>query len=147
VQRPIERDVLEIEADDPVERGEGFGLEGLEDAGGDPLVPAGAQGRVGDLVVEDRFDVDPRRTRDQPDQQAPEAQPARDAWAVTTKRMAAIRRREQRLDRRPDRIDYLRARMMCRDLHRSSWAAPGIKTGAPPRPVDGPLLSAYPRES
>src|SRR5450759_4096711 len=52
-----------------------------------------------------------------------------------------------RVDRRPDRIDYLRARMMCRDLHRSSWAAPGIKTGAPPRPVDGPLLSAYPRES
>jgi len=46
--------------------------------------------------------------------------------------MAAIRRREQRLDRRPDRIDYLRARMMCRDLHRSSWASPGIKTGAPP---------------
>ena len=100
-------------------------------------------------MVEDRFDVDPRRTRDQPDQQAPEAQPARDAWAVTTERMAAIRRREQRLDRRPDRIDYLLLER-AHDVQGPPPVVVGItrhQNRSTSGPVDGPLLSAYPRES
>lgn len=38
VQRPVERDIVELEANDPVERRDRFGLEGVEHAGVDPLV-------------------------------------------------------------------------------------------------------------
>ena len=52
--------VLGFRVDDPVEPGHGLVLEAFEDAGCDPFVAASAQGRVGDFVVEDGFDVDPR---------------------------------------------------------------------------------------
>ena len=61
VQRPVYCDVVKVEAHDPVEHGEGFDLDLLEHPGVDPLVPAGAQGGVGHLVVEDRFDIDPEK--------------------------------------------------------------------------------------
>jgi hypothetical protein len=54
VRRPVHRDVVKVEAHDPVERREGFDLDLLEHPGVDPIVPAGAQGGVGHLVVEDR---------------------------------------------------------------------------------------------
>ena len=59
VQRPVDGDFGEVEADDLVERGEGFGVDLVEHASGDPLVTSSSQGGVGDLEVEDRFDVDP----------------------------------------------------------------------------------------
>src|SRR5687768_16372729 len=43
---PVEGDAVEVEADDPVERGERFGLERLEHAGGDPLIASCSQGGV-----------------------------------------------------------------------------------------------------
>jgi len=71
----VDGQVVHVEAEDAVERGERFVLEALEQAGCDPFVAAGAKGGVGDLVVEDRFDVDPGRSGDEADQQPPEAQP------------------------------------------------------------------------
>jgi len=83
VQRTIEGHIVEIEPDDPVERGERFGLERVEHPGVDPLVAAPSQGRVGHLVIEDRFDVDPRRSGHQADEDPSEAQPVRHAGPVT----------------------------------------------------------------
>ena len=88
VQRPVEGDVVEVEADDPIERGERFGLERLEHAGGDPLIASCSQGGVRDLVFEDRFDVDPRRTGHQANQQASEAEPVRCLRAVAAEGVA-----------------------------------------------------------
>ena len=56
----VDGDLTQVEADDPVERGDRFSVDLVEDASGDPLVAAGAQCGVGDLEVEDRFDVLPR---------------------------------------------------------------------------------------
>lgn len=81
VQLTIEGHIVEIEPDDPVERGERFGLERVEHPGVDPLVAAPSQGRVGHLVIEDRFDVDPRRSGHQADEDPSEAQPVRHAGA------------------------------------------------------------------
>jgi hypothetical protein len=99
--------VVEVEADDPVERGQRFGLEGLEHAGVDPLVATSAQGRVRHPVLEDRFDVGPRRAGHEPDDDPSEAQPVRHPRSVTAQRMGPIRRREQGSDRCPDGIDHL----------------------------------------
>ena len=52
------------------ERGECFGFEGIEHAGVDPLIAPSAQGRIGHLVIADRFDVDPRGAGHQPDEQS-----------------------------------------------------------------------------
>ncbi len=65
----------EVEADDLVERGEGFGVDLVEHASGDPLVATSPQGGVGDLEVKDRFDVDPRCSGDESDQDPTEAEP------------------------------------------------------------------------
>jgi hypothetical protein len=92
LQRAVEGDIVKVEADDPVERGECFGLEGIEQTGLDPLVAPSAQGHIGHLVTEDRFDVDPRGAGHQPDEQTTEAQPVRDATPVTAQRMRPIRR-------------------------------------------------------
>src|SRR5690606_35002055 len=78
VERPVDGHVVQLEADDPVEGRNGFVAELFEQPSGDPLVTASSEGGIGDLVVEDRFDVDPRGTGDETDQQAPEAQPIRD---------------------------------------------------------------------
>jgi hypothetical protein len=53
----------------------------------DPLVAAIAQRRVGHLAIEDRLDVDPRRAGHQPDQDPPEADPARNPGPVTPQRV------------------------------------------------------------
>jgi hypothetical protein len=45
VHGAVERNLVEIEADDPVERCERFVRELLDDTGGDPLVASSAQGR------------------------------------------------------------------------------------------------------
>ena len=141
-------DVVEIEPDDPVERGQRLGFEGLEDAGLDPLVTASAQGRVRHPVVKDRLDVDPRRAGHQPDEDPSEADPIRHSRPVTTQRMRPIWRREQRRHRRPDRIDHLGLKRAhdVGDLHSvvGSWVAPGMKPGHGDDRWMVPL-SAYPR--
>jgi hypothetical protein len=87
VQGPVDRDVIQVEPDDPVERRERFGLERVEHPRLDPLVAASAQRRVGHLAIEDRLDVDPRRAGHQPDQDPPEADPARNPGPVTPQRV------------------------------------------------------------
>jgi hypothetical protein len=62
VQGAVQGDVVKIESDDPIERGDGFVFELLEHAGLDPFVAAGAQRRVRHLMIEDRLDVHPRRS-------------------------------------------------------------------------------------
>ena len=59
----------------------------VEDPGSDPFVTPRPQGGVRDLVLEDRFDADPRATGDQPDEDPPEAQPVRDPGPMTAQRM------------------------------------------------------------
>jgi hypothetical protein len=56
VQGSVDRDVIQVEPDDPVERRERFGLERVEHPRPDPLVAATAQRRVGHLAIEDRLD-------------------------------------------------------------------------------------------
>jgi hypothetical protein len=56
VQRPVHRYVVQVEADDPVEPPERFGVDLLEHPGVDLPASTGAQRGVGHLVVEDRFD-------------------------------------------------------------------------------------------
>lgn len=83
----VERDVLQAEPDDPVERSDGFALEGFEHTGCDPLIAPRSQGGVGDPVLEDRFDVDPGGAGHEPDEDPPEAQSVGHSWAVTAQRM------------------------------------------------------------
>src|SRR5215213_11467307 len=68
---------VEIEFDDPVVGGSGLSFELVEYSGFDPLVAAHPQGRVGDLEVHHRFDVDPRGAGDEPNQQPAETDPVR----------------------------------------------------------------------
>ena len=63
------------------------------------VVATSAQGRVRHAVLEDRFDVDPRRAGHEPDEDPSEAQPVRHPRSVTAQRMGPIRRREQGSDR------------------------------------------------
>lgn len=91
MQGAVQGDVVKIESDDPIERGAGFVFELLEHAGLDPFVAAGAQRRVRHLMIEDRLDVHPRRSRHEPDQDAPEAQPVRHPRSMTAQRMGTIR--------------------------------------------------------
>jgi hypothetical protein len=58
-------------------------------------------------VVEDRFDIHPRRAGHQTDQDCPETQPVRDPAAVTPEGMGLDLGRQQRLDFPPDSIDHL----------------------------------------
>lgn len=60
MERTVESDFGEVEADDPVERGDSFGFESFEHACCDPLVAASAQCRVRHLVHQDRFGAPPR---------------------------------------------------------------------------------------
>ncbi len=59
VQRPVQGDLGEIEADEAIERGQCFVVELVEHAGVDPFVTTGSQRGVRYLLVEDGFDVDP----------------------------------------------------------------------------------------
>jgi hypothetical protein len=102
LQRAVHADIAQVQADDAVEGGHCFGLELFEHAGLDPFVASGAQGGVGYLAVEDRFDVDPRGARDETDQDPPEAQPVRHARPVTAEWVGSIGNRQQRFDRCPD---------------------------------------------
>jgi hypothetical protein len=76
-------DLGQVETDDPIERGERFDTELVEHIGDDPLIPACSQCGVGDSMIEDRFDVDPRRACDQTDQDAAEANSIRHTRTVT----------------------------------------------------------------
>jgi hypothetical protein len=71
VQRSIDGDVGQIETDDPVEGGERLGLQLVEHSRRDPLVASSAQRGVRHSMLQDRFDVNPRRARRQPNQQSP----------------------------------------------------------------------------
>jgi hypothetical protein len=68
VERAVDGDLGEVQADDPVERRDGFGAEPVEHARCDPLVAAGPERGVGDSMFEDGFDVDPRRSGGESDQ-------------------------------------------------------------------------------
>ena len=106
MERPVDGDVAEVEAEDLVERGVRFGFEPVEHASRDPLVAASSQRRVRHLVIQDRFDIDPRRAGHEPDQDPAEAQVVIGARPVTAQRVRTIRRWEQRLDRPPENIDH-----------------------------------------
>jgi hypothetical protein len=67
-------------------------FEGVEHAGVDPLVAPSAEGRIGHLVIEDRFDVDPGGAGHHPDGQSLEAQSVRDAMAGAAHRRGLIHR-------------------------------------------------------
>jgi hypothetical protein len=79
-------------------------MEPIEDTCCDPLVSSGPKGGVGDLVTEDRFGADPRASRDQASEDAPEAQLVGCSSAVTAQRMRFKGWRDQRLDGRPGGI-------------------------------------------
>jgi hypothetical protein len=133
VQRPVDADLGQVETNDPVERGLGLGFEPLEYS--DPLVASGSQRCVGHLVVEDRFDVHPRRAGDKADQEPPEAQPIRDAGPMTTPGMGLNLRRQQRLDRLPDDVHHLGIER-AHDVSdpppgRPCWSHPKSKSGQP----------------
>jgi len=105
VQAAVDRDFGEVEPDDPIERCFGLSTQLVEHAGRDPLVAAGPQRRIGHLEVHDRFDVDPRRSGHQPDQDPPETQPVRDPWSVAAERVLAWFR-EQRFDGRENGVHH-----------------------------------------
>jgi hypothetical protein len=104
VQRAIQGDIVEVEADDPVEGGKCLGLELLEHACMDPFITSSAQGGVGHLVVKDCLDIDPRRPRDQADRDPSEAQPIRHARPVASEGVGPAGGGQERLDRLPDDI-------------------------------------------
>ena len=101
-------------------------LSVLEHAGGDPLVAPGSQRGVRDLVLEDRFDVDPRRAGHQADQRAPGSRAGPALGAGDSPADGLDRWREQRLDR-------------CQMTSTTSGSSARMS-------VDG-LVQAYPRES
>ena len=107
MERAVDGDFVEVESDHPVERGDCFCAERVEDPGVDPLVSAGSQGGVGDLVVKDRSDVDPRRSSDQSDEQAAQAEAIGDSGSVAAEWVRSVRRWEQRFDRCPYGIEHL----------------------------------------
>jgi hypothetical protein len=93
------------------------------------FVAPGSKRRVGHPMVENRFDIDPRRSAHQPDEDPPEAQPVSDAGPVRTERMNIDRHREQRLHRPPNNVrDFSLDRVadVCVTplfLHCSGWRA------------------------
>jgi hypothetical protein len=145
VQRPVERDLPEVEADNPVVRVDRMVAELIEHPRRDPLIPPGPQRRVRDLALQDRFDTDPRTARHQADQDPPETQPVRDPGPVTAQRVSSGHGRDQRFDRRPHRIyhfGFQRAHDEIASTRSSGLlVSPAIKRGQHRRPVDG----TYPR--
>ncbi len=65
-------------------------FERVEHARVDPLVASGSQRRVRHLMLEDRFDVDPRRAGHEPNQDPSETQPIGDTGPMTTKWMHIV---------------------------------------------------------
>ncbi len=78
----VDRTVAQVEFDDPVVRGQRLRREHVEDAGGEPLITATAQGRVRHLIADEALGVDPRTSRRQTDQDRLETHPVRDSRAV-----------------------------------------------------------------
>src|SRR5665213_4296396 len=114
-----------------------------------PLISAGPQGGVGDLVAEDCFDTHPGAAGHQPDEHPPQAQPVGDPRAMAAQGMGPRCRRDPRLNRRPDGIKHfgLECAHDDRDLHLVvvRWVALGIKPEPTRRPVTyprGSLLSS-----
>ncbi len=93
---------LEIESDDTVVEFQTDLFQLLEDASGDPLVPAGAQGggracRVGDLGIGGAEDEDL--------DELVEDDPVRDAWAVAPKWVGVGHGWDQRGELAPEGVD------------------------------------------
>jgi len=108
VQRPVDSDVGQVEPDDPV-----IGLrrllgDGVEDAGGEPLVASLTHRGVRHLVAAQPLGVLPRASRRQPHEHHLEAIPVRRARPVTAKRVLVDEPRHERLDRRPHSIEHFR---------------------------------------
>ncbi len=72
VDRPVNRDVVEIKTDDPIESRDGMSGDDVEQIGVNPLVISGPDGRVGHHVPAQFFGIDPRASRDEPDQHDPD---------------------------------------------------------------------------
>lgn len=87
VQRPVDRHVVEVEADDLVVGRHGFGDDRFEDTGGNPLVPTGPYGRVGHLHPTQPLGVHSGAAGDQPREHHLEAVPVGRPRPVTTERM------------------------------------------------------------
>ena len=87
----------------------------------------------GYFVIEDRFDVDPRRAGHEPDQDPPEAQPVRSSRPVTAQRVRPIGRREQRLEGLPEDINHFPFERAHDDEEPPQvvgwWGAPASKPG------------------
>ncbi len=106
MQRLVERDVGEVEPDDPVIRAHRLLGDGVEDAGREPLVASLAHGGVGDLVGAKAFRVFPRTARGEPHEHHLEAVPVRRAGTVAAERVLIGNEGDERLDSRPDRIEH-----------------------------------------
>ena len=81
-----------------------------------------------------------------PDQDPAEADPVRDSRVVAAERMLIDRDRQDRFDRRPDRIGHLRVHRACHDRSASTgrlaWVALDMKIEPTRRPVDAHHLPA-----
>jgi len=83
VDARVDGTLAEIEADDPVIAGDGFGGETFEHARGDPFVAAIPQRRIRHSVAQEALDIDPGAAGHEPDQDAFEADPVRDPRSMT----------------------------------------------------------------
>ncbi len=106
MQRTVDGDIAEIEPDDPVVAADRLLGDGVEDAGGDPLVASLAHGGVRHPVPAEALGVLPRAARRQPHEDHLEAVPVRRAGPVTAQRVLVDRDRDQRLDGCPDSIEH-----------------------------------------
>jgi len=134
VDARVDGTLAEIEADDPVIAGDGFGGETFEHARGDPFVAAIPQRRIRHSVAQEALDIDPGAAGHEPDQDAFEADPVRDPRSMTPQRMLIDSwARQQRLHRRPHRIYHFRFERAhdVRDLHRvvGTGSHPASKPG------------------
>ena len=136
---PVDRDLGEVEADDPVIGGGCFDAEVLEHPGCGPLASASSQCRLARAA--DPPGHVPRAAGDEPAQDPFEADPVSDPVAVTAERVrVGDMHGDERLDCRPDGIDgpgMQREHDGGLHLVVGGWVAPGIKTGPTQRPVDG----------
>ena len=147
MQRPVQRDVAEVQADHTVIGVQRVRAELVEHAGSDPFIASRSQRRVGDLALQDRLDTDPRTPRHQADQDPPKTQPIRDPRPVTAQRMGPRPSRDQGLNRSPDSI-YHFGFERAHDvgvLYRV--VVVGSHSGSNPSQPDDRWMATYPRGS
>ncbi len=106
VQRTVDGDVGEIEADDPVVGRCRLLRDGVEDAGSEPFVAPLPRRGVGDPVAAEPLGVLPRATRGEPDEHHREAVPVRGPGPVTSERVRLDQGWDERFDGRPDGIEH-----------------------------------------